>query len=255
MKRISQMTHVMGLFEQNPEKMENRLINGARTVLVTLLPLVAATIFEVTGNAILGSAVLIAFVVYVIAYYILVFSKQSTNSVFPWRIEDWLVAVFSPTLLLLSFFQLINTTTYLISLLLLFLLAGIKSSYEAPQELVQVLNDKDSFSRESSKQDTVSLSKIASGGALFSFTRVGIMLALLGVEQITFTDLMFVVEVSKSSLKYSVNALADAGYVTVSKGFKTAGGPRTFIQITHKGKEAISTHLENMRRLATKYLS
>ena len=80
------------------------------------------------------------------------------------------------------------------------------------------------------------------------------MLALLGVEQITFTDLMLVVEVSKSSLNYSVNSLADAGYVTVHKGFKTAGGPRTFIQITDKGKDAIRTHLETMRRLASKYL-
>jgi DNA-binding MarR family transcriptional regulator len=123
---------------------------------------------------------------------------------------------------------------------------------------VQVLSDKDSFIRNplspSRKQDDVSLSELASGGALSSFTRVGIMLALLGVGQITFTDLMLVVEVSKSSLSYSVNALADAGYVTVRKGFKTAGGPRTFIQITNKGKETISMHLETMRRLASKYL-
>ncbi|MGA3060492.1 MAG: transcriptional regulator [Candidatus Bathyarchaeia archaeon] len=201
---------------------------------------------------------LIAFVAYVLAYYSLVFSKKSADSVLPWRAEDWLVAVLSPTLLLLSFFQLINTTTYLVSLLLLFLLAGVKSSYQAPQELVQVLSDKDSFIRNplspSRKQDDVSLSELASGGALSSFTRVGIMLALLGVGQITFTDLMLVVEVSKSSLSYSVNALADAGYVTVRKGFKTAGGPRTFIQITNKGKETISMHLETMRRLASKYL-
>jgi DNA-binding MarR family transcriptional regulator len=81
------------------------------------------------------------------------------------------------------------------------------------------------------------------------------MLALLGVEQITFTDLMLVVKVSKSSLNHSVNALADAGYVTVRKGFKTAGGPRTFIEITNNGKEAIRTHLENMQSLASKFLS
>jgi DNA-binding transcriptional ArsR family regulator len=90
---------------------------------------------------------------------------------------------------------------------------------------VQVLSDKDSFSKDPlsspKKHYAVSLSEIASGGTLSSFTRVGIMLALLGVEQITFTDLMLVVEVSKSSLNYSVNALADAGYITVHKGFKT----------------------------------
>jgi DNA-binding MarR family transcriptional regulator len=160
--------------------------------------------------------------------------------------------------LLLSFFQIISTTTYLILLLLLFLLAGVKSSYEAPQVLVQVLSDIDNFSTEplspSKKQDDVSLSELVSGGALSSFTRVGIMLALLGTEQITFTDLMFVVKVSKSSLNNSVKTLEDASYVTVHKGFKGTGGPRTFIQITDKGKDAISMHLKTMRRLASKYL-
>ena len=89
---------------------------------------------------------------------------------------------------------------------------------------------------------------------LSSFTRVGIMLALLGVEQITFTDLMFAIKVSKSSLNHSVNALSDAGYVTVRKGFETAGGPRTFIKITKEGKAAIHAHLENMQTLASKFL-
>ena len=264
MKRFYQMRQVMGLFEQEQEKEKrghrlNGLLGSARTVIVTLLPLVAAAIFEVTSSAILSSVPLIAFVTYVLAFYICVFSRHSADDVLPWCLEDWLVAVFPPTLLLLSFFQAISTSIYLVSLLLLLLLAGVKSSYEAPQALVQVLSEKDSFSREPlsplKKQDAVSLSELASGGALSSFTRVGIMLALLGVEQITFTDLMFVVKVSKSSLNHSVNSLADAGYVTVRKGFNTAGGPRTFIQITHQGKDAICMHLENMRRLASKYLT
>ncbi|MGA3111757.1 MAG: transcriptional regulator [Candidatus Bathyarchaeia archaeon] len=263
MKRIYQMSLVMDLLGQKQKKERhghrlNRLLESARIVLVTLLPLVGATIFAITGSAILGSVVLIAFVAYVVAYYFLVFSKKSAESVLPWRIEDWLVALLSPTLLLLSFFQVLKTSNYLVSLLLLFLLAGIKSTYEAPQELVQVLSDKSSFGREplssSRKQDDVSLSEFASGGTLSSLTRLGIMLALLGVEQITFTDLMLAINISKSSLSYSVNALADAGYVTVRKGFKTEGGPRTFIQITEKGKHVISKHLETMRRLSSRYL-
>ncbi|HXQ92909.1 MAG TPA: transcriptional regulator [Nitrososphaerales archaeon] len=264
MKRFYQMRLVMGLFEQEQKKEKqgdrlNRLLEVAITPLAPLLPLTAAAIFEITGSAILGSSALIALVTYELVYYVFVFSKHSSDSVLPWHLEDWLVALSTPALLLLSFFQVINTTTYLVSLLLLLLLAGVKSLYEAPQALVQVLSDKDSFSREllfpSKKQDAISLSELASGGALSSFTRVGIMLALLGVEQITFTDLMLVVKVSKSSLNHSVNALADAGYVTVRKGFKTAGGPRTFIEITNKGKEAIRTHLENMQTLASKFLS
>lgn len=80
------------------------------------------------------------------------------------------------------------------------------------------------------------------------------MLTLLVVEQITFTDLMLVVKVSKSSLNYSANDLADVGHVTVRKGFKTAGGHCTFTQIAGKGKEVMRVHLENMRRIAFKYL-
>jgi DNA-binding MarR family transcriptional regulator len=99
-----------------------------------------------------------------------------------------------------------------------------------------------------------SLSQFTSAGALSSSARVGIMLALLGVERITFTDLMLAVNVSKSSLNKSIKILADEGYVQERFGFKATGGPRTFVQITDKGKAAIRTHLETMRHLTTKYL-
>ncbi len=220
--------------------------------------MIAATVFVATGNAILGSAVLAAFLAYILVYYIFVISRHSADSVLPLRLEDWLAEFLPPAFLLLYFFQIINTTTYLVSLLLLFLLAGIRSSYDAPHALVQVLSGKDRFNREppfaSGRQDEVSPSELASEGVLSSFTRVGIMLAPLGVEQITFTDLLFAVNVSKSSLNHSVNALAGAGYVSVRKGFKTAGGPRTFVEITDQGKKAIRTILENMQTLAYKFL-
>ena len=97
--------------------------------------------------------------------------------------------------------------------------------------------------------------QLASSGALSSNARVGIMLALLGVERITFTDLLLAVQVSKSSLNKSIKILTDEGYVTERYGFKATGGPRTFVQITDKGKTAIRSHLETMRRLTTKYLT
>jgi DNA-binding MarR family transcriptional regulator len=262
MKRFYQMRLVMAFFEQQNEGEKQRLklrgvLGSARTVLITLLPLIAAAVFVSTGSAILASGVLIGLVSYMIAYYIFVFSRQLADAVLPWQVEDWLIVALPTTLLLLSFFRVIGTTPYLVSLLLLLLLAGLKSSYDAPQALVQVLNDKNSFSRSlsSSKNEDVNISELASGGTLSSSARVGIMLALLGVGQITFTDLLFVVKVSKSTLNHSVNVLADAGYVTVRKGFKTAGGPRTFIQITNQGKSAIRIHLENMQKLASKFLS
>ncbi|MFI5420173.1 MAG: transcriptional regulator [Nitrososphaerales archaeon] len=264
MKRFYQMNLVMGLFERerNQGKLGNKLkrvLEVAVTPLAPLLPLVAAAIFDVTGSAILSSLVLIGLVAYEVIYYIFVYSKHSVETVLPWRIEDWAVALSTPALLLLAFFKLIDTTTYLISLILLLLLAGLKSSYQAPQTLVQVMNEKNSATKEpmssARRYGAICVSEISSAGPLSSFTRVGIMLALLGVEKITFTDLMFAVKVSKSSLNHSVNALAGAGYVSVRKGFKTAGGPRTFIQITKEGDAAIRAHMENMQTLASNFLS
>ena len=120
LKRFTQMGLAMDISEQTqtPKKRPNKLLEGARTVLVTLLPLVVAVVFEITGSAILGSLVLIAFVAYLLTYYVFVSSRQAKDSVMPLRIEDWLVAVFPPILLLVYFFQIINTTTYLTSLLL-----------------------------------------------------------------------------------------------------------------------------------------
>jgi len=260
MNRFTQMRFVMNLLDQDPKVRNerhriNRLLDGARTVLIAFLPLVAAAIFAITDSAVLGSVALIVYLVYVLSYYIFVFSKQPTDNVLPWRVEDWLVAVLPSVLLVLGFFQAISSSTVLVLLLLLFLLVGLKSSYQAPQAIAQVLGN-DSFSRRplTSKQDSVSISELTSENVLSSFTRVGIMIALLGTEQITFTDLMLVVGVSKSSLNFCVNALADAGYVTVRKGFKAAGGPRTFIRITDRGKVAIRAHLETMKRFASEYL-
>jgi hypothetical protein len=105
MKRFTQMRLAMDLSEQTqtPQKRPNRLLEGARTAIITLLPLVAAVVFQVTGSAILGSLVLIAFAAYIVTYYILVFSRQAQDSILPLRIEDWLVAVLPPALLLFPF--------------------------------------------------------------------------------------------------------------------------------------------------------
>jgi DNA-binding MarR family transcriptional regulator len=98
------------------------------------------------------------------------------------------------------------------------------------------------------------LAELASAGPLSNLTRVGIMLALLGVERITFSELLMAVKVSKSSLSRSLEILQESGLVKIRRGFGAFGGPRTFIQITDSGKTAIRTHLETMRRVTQKYL-
>jgi DNA-binding MarR family transcriptional regulator len=115
-------------------------------------------------------------------------------------------------------------------------------------------SNKDPEEEGSSAPDKGDLAELASGGPLSNLTRVGIMLALLGVDRITFSELLMAVKVSKSSLSRSLEILEESGLVRTRRGFAAFGGPRTFVQITEAGKRAIRTHLETMRRVTQKYL-
>jgi DNA-binding transcriptional ArsR family regulator len=73
--------------------------------------------------------------------------------------------------------------------------------------------------------------------------RVGILLILLGVDRITFTDLLKSIDLSKSSLYSHLKVLQDNGMIIVKDVF-TISRPRTMIQITPKGKIALQKYLE-----------
>ena len=85
MKRFSQMSAVMALFEKK-ERRENwelklkRTLDGGRIVLFTLFPLLATAVFDATNSAVLGSGVLAAFVSIVLGYYFLAFSRQPADN-------------------------------------------------------------------------------------------------------------------------------------------------------------------------------
>jgi DNA-binding MarR family transcriptional regulator len=99
------------------------------------------------------------------------------------------------------------------------------------------------------------VSDIGSQGGPFSVsTRVGIMTALLGSKRATFTELLLAVKTPKSTLNKNLGILEDHGFVKQRRGFLPAMGPRTIIEITPKGEEAIKRHLELMRALADKLL-
>ena len=95
---------------------------------------------------------------------------------------------------------------------------------------------------------------IGTPGPFSVSTRVGIMVALLGFRRTTFTDLLLAVQTPKSSLNKNLKILEDCGFVLQRKGFLQVPGPRTIVEITPKGEEAIKRHLELMRTVADKYL-
>ncbi len=80
------------------------------------------------------------------------------------------------------------------------------------------------------------------------------MTALLGFRWTTFTELLLAVRTPKSSLNKNLRILEDYGFIKQRRGFLRVSGPRTIIEITPQGEEAIKRHLELMRAVADKYL-
>jgi DNA-binding MarR family transcriptional regulator len=114
---------------------------------------------------------------------------------------------------------------------------------------------------ETEKSDSVAkngnedlVSDIGSPGPFSVSARVGIMMALLGSKRATFTELLLAVKTPKSSLNKNLGILEDCGFVKQRRGFLPTAGPRTIVEITPKGEEAIKKHLELMRSLADKFL-
>jgi DNA-binding transcriptional ArsR family regulator len=80
-----------------------------------------------------------------------------------------------------------------------------------------------------------------------SSARIGILLVLLGVDRITFTDLLKSVGMSKSSLYSHLKVLEENGLIIVKDVF-TLTRPRTIIQITPKGKIMIEKYLDILEK-------
>lgn len=104
------------------------------------------------------------------------------------------------------------------------------------------------------KEEEDLVSDIGTPGPFSVSTRVGIMTALLGFRWATFTDLLLAVKTPKSSLNKNLKILEDYEFIRQRRGFLRVAGPRTIIEITPKGEEAIKRHLELMRAVADKYL-
>jgi len=85
---------------------------------------------------------------------------------------------------------------------------------------------------------------------LLSRSRLGILSALVGGDEIDFTQLRGELELSDGNLSVQIRKLEEAGYIKVEKAFVDRK-PRTFCKITAKGRNALVRllkHLEKMVR-------
>ena len=98
------------------------------------------------------------------------------------------------------------------------------------------------------------LAALSASGPLSSSARVAILAALLAIRRTTFTELMLVVNLPKSSLNLSIEILKENKFVTVRRGFLPVGGPRTFVEITPEGERAIRDYLTLLQDMAKRLL-
>lgn len=254
MQKFYRMMSTIDLFEKgkNSEKLSLKLKRILREGLVIpILPIGLILVFEIASLSILALVVFAAWIVIAIYNNVQAYSRRKED-IFRRQVEDWIVV---STLLVVFVLTSVLHLSLLISLTaaaFIWIGAGIKSIYEAPESL----HEEDLVKRAptSKRLDEQSLSELATTGVLSSNARVGILIALQGVERITFTDLLLSMKLSKSSLYKSIGILEEAGYVTMSKGFKATGRPRNFIQITPQGKAAIKEYLDTMQKVTTNYL-
>jgi hypothetical protein len=145
LRRFTQMSSTIDLVEGEEEE---RRRTGSRSVrffkdLVThilpirVLPLAVFVILEIYGMNRLAVTVLFAWIVGLVSYNILVFSEKSKNRIIFRRVEDWVVVLSLLALLLLSALPIVGSLIDFSFLSPILLAAGVKSLYEAPEELVR----------------------------------------------------------------------------------------------------------------------
>ncbi|MGC4748371.1 winged helix-turn-helix domain-containing protein [Micromonospora sp. DT201] len=80
--------------------------------------------------------------------------------------------------------------------------------------------------------------------------RLSIIAALSGVERAEFGAIRDLVEISNPALSKQAAALEAAGYVEVSKG-RIGRRPRTWLQLTGAGRDALNRHLSALQHITT----
>jgi DNA-binding MarR family transcriptional regulator len=79
--------------------------------------------------------------------------------------------------------------------------------------------------------------------------RFSIVAALAAVDEAEFAVVRDTVEVSDSVLSKQTSALVGAKFVKVRKGY-VGVRPRTWLRLTHRGRDAYERHLEALREIA-----
>lgn len=82
---------------------------------------------------------------------------------------------------------------------------------------------------------------------LHSQLRLAIMSILMNVEEADFVYLREKTESTAGNLRVQLDKLANAGYITVEKGF-AGKKPRTVCRVTDIGKDAFAEYVDDLKQ-------
>ena len=81
---------------------------------------------------------------------------------------------------------------------------------------------------------------------LHSQLRLAVMSVLMNLDEADFVYIKLQTQATAGNLSVQLEKLAEAGYVTIEKGF-AGKKPRTTCRVTEKGKEAFASLCDSLR--------
>ena len=81
---------------------------------------------------------------------------------------------------------------------------------------------------------------------LHSQLRLAVMSVLMNLDEADFVYIKQQTQATAGNLSVQLEKLAEAGYVTIEKGF-VGKKPRTTCRVTEKGKEAFAAYVDALR--------
>ena len=81
---------------------------------------------------------------------------------------------------------------------------------------------------------------------LHSQLRLAVMSLLMNLDEADFVYIKLQTQATAGNLSVQLDKLAEAGYITIEKGF-AGKKPRTTCRVTEKGKEAFAVYVDALR--------
>jgi hypothetical protein len=139
MKGFYNMNKAIDLYEYGKQepKRSSEIFKLVRTLFLFIFPFALFAVLEIYNLNVYAALLIFVWVIVWVFLNIFSYSRQSKNRILSRRIEDWIALPIAMTLLILNALPVVGSVISFSFATPVLLLAGIKSLYQAPEELVR----------------------------------------------------------------------------------------------------------------------